>query len=125
MALTEEQKTALRLRRMKDEKILIVTNLLNGVPLWLIKQHYRMSDKEVTDLFSFVMRKVKNYLFKFSLLPVFCDTVEEAQKYKRTIFKVLPELNLEKAPVFRDIIQERVESDYVGQAFNDLRGRPR
>ncbi len=93
---TDAERAALIERRSKDERVLIYSNLLNGVPVWKLMETFHKSDKEIMDVFRLVSRAVIHYCFKRKMPPVFCDGIAVAQKHKRTILPLLTKINLDK-----------------------------
>lgn len=95
---------------------MIFANLLNGVPMEQICKDYNRSESEVMNIFSFVLRKVKSYCFersatKDALPMITAATLDEAKKHRLTCLTVLPKLNLNKDPKYRDIQIENVTPD--------------
>jgi hypothetical protein len=100
-----------------DDRALIFSNLLNGVPLWQVARDFHKTESEVNYTFAFILRKIKSYCFlrqaQRAYPPIMASTVEEAKKYRLTCFSVLPKLNLEKSAQFKDINNETVTPDNV------------
>ncbi len=101
-----------------DERALIFANLLNGVSVAQVARDFRVSEPEVMNTFSNVLRKVKSYCFlrarqKNAVPLVIASTIEEAKKYRLTCLHVLPKLNLDKAPHYKDIQGEIVTPDNI------------
>lgn len=101
-----------------DYRALIFANLLNGVPIEQICKDFDKSESEVQNIFAFVLRKVKSYCFersatKDALPMITAATLEEAKKHRITCLTVLPKLNLNKDPKYRDIQIETVTPDNI------------
>ena len=94
--MNDAEKALIVESRSKDERVLIYSNLLNGVPVWKVMETFRKSEKEVMDVFRHVSRAVVHYCFKRKMPPVFCDGIPVAQKFKRTILPLLTKVNLDK-----------------------------
>jgi len=94
--------------RLKDSRVQVVSNLLNGLPAWQVAKAFHLDAKEVESIFKFAMSKVKDYLFRYCKPPIFCDTVEQARKDRINILAILPKLNLDKEPEFKNIVIEKV-----------------
>jgi len=90
---------------------LVFSNLIKGVSVSQVAKDFRLSESEVNHIFSFVLRKIKSYVFLRKQPMVVASTLEEARRYKMTCLRVLPMLNLEKPPVFKDIQNETVTPD--------------
>lgn len=108
-----------------DDRTLIFSNLLNGVPTRQVAQTFRRSEAEVLQIFSFILRKIKNYCFlrarqKNAYPIIVASNIKEAQKYKLTCLSVLPKLNLDKAPQYKDIHSEVINPDNVMAVTRNL-----
>lgn len=109
-----------------DERTLIFSNLLNGVPARQVAEVFRKPEEEVMQIFSFILRKIKSYCFlrarqKDAYPIIVAHDVETAQAYRLTCLKVLPKLNLDTAPQFKDIQNEVVTPDNVISIASNLR----
>ena len=93
-----------------DERALIFQNLLNGVPVWRVAQEFhKSSEREVIDIFNFVLRKIRSYQFERKRPPVLAETIEQVRKhYHITCLTILPKLKLNKPPTYEKIIDEHV-----------------
>lgn len=118
------------------EEALIFSNLLNGVsPEQVAKDFRKKSVDEVLHIFNFVLRKVKSYCFlrargyidpndpnkickSYPIIPATC--IKDAQKFRLTCLTVLPLLNLDKAPMYKDIQTETVNPDNAAQVQRNL-----
>lgn len=98
-----------------DERILIFSNLLNGVSIEQVARDFKKSLDEVQRDFSYVLRKIKSYCFlrqtKKGFAPITASTIEEAKKFRLTCFSVLPNIKLDKEPQFKDIQHEIMTPD--------------
>ena len=122
--LSEEERRARESARLKDRRVLIVGNLLNGLPEWKIAEAYRCDVAEVNAVFRHAMNKLKNYLFRLRKPPIICDTIAEAKLSRAIIMGILPKLNLDSEPVFSRIIHETINGYNYKDAMHELR-RPR
>lgn len=120
LQLTPEQKVKAE-ARLKDNRALIYKNLLNGVPLWLIMQHCQMSEKDVMGVFDYVSRKIRDYLFRKCKPAIPCENIAIAQRSRLKLLAVLPNLNLDVEPTYRDIHHETVTPDNIDRKFRELR----
>ena len=98
-----------------DNRALIFSNLLNGVPMQQVAREFHKSEQEITHIFSFILRKIKAYCFvrqtQKGYVPITASTIEEAKKFRITCLTVLPNLKLDKEPQFKDIQNEIVTPD--------------
>jgi hypothetical protein len=105
-------------RRLKDERALIFTNLLNGVPVWQVARDYHRTNDEVMDVFNFVMRKIRSWCIERMERPILGTTIEEIQKSRRRCLAALPLLNLDKDPRYGKVLHEPVEVKPDGTVRN-------
>ena len=105
-----------------DDRALIFTNLLNGVPLAEVARTFRRGEKDVLDTFGFVLRKVKSYAFERRMPPVVAATVDEARRHRLLCLSVVGKLNLDKDPRYARIVTETVTGDNALTIAKDLRG---
>jgi hypothetical protein len=116
MAATREE--LLELPR-NDKRAVIYANILNAVPVWVIKQHFEMSEEDVMRLFRFVSSKLKSYIFERKLPPILCDSISDAQRNKILLLQLLPKLNLDKPPAKKVNIEHIDQRDLEG-AFRGI-----
>ena len=107
--------------RARDSRVLIVSNLLNGQTDWKVAQAFRVDVKDVKATFDYVMRKLREYLFRQCKPPIMCDTLENAKKDRVNILAILPKLNLDKEPEYKNIVNETVSTNNYKSAMHDLR----
>lgn len=108
-----------------DDRHLIFSNLLNGVPVPQVARDFHKSEAEVEQVFTHVLRKVKSYCFlrsrqKNPMPVVTASTVAEARAFRLTCLSVLPKLNLDRAPEFRDIHTETITPDNIMTVARNL-----
>ncbi len=84
-----------------DERRLIFSNLLNGVPLTDVCKAFNKTEADVRAEFSYITQKIKNYCFLKGCPAIYCDTIEDARKNRYAIFPILRVVNLDKAPQFK------------------------
>lgn len=111
--MSDERNTLMQ-ERLRDERALIYRNLLNGVPVFKVCESFHKSEPEVMQVFRYVTRKIKNYIFEKMLPPIYCDSISEAMRYKVQILQILPKLNLDKAPIYKDIGFDSIRADNFG-----------
>ena len=102
------------------DKALIFSNLIKGVPLQQVAREFKLSEEEILRVFSFVLRKIKSYVFLRQQPMVIAHDIATAQKYRLICLRVLPNLNLEKEPQFKDIQNELVNDDNVMSVARNL-----
>lgn len=95
-----------------EERKLIFSNLLNKVPLGNIAQAFNKTEAEIQADFKYIIQKVKNYCFTKGVPPIMCDSIEDAQKSRYSIFPILKVLDLDKTPEYKIITQA-----YNGEAL--------
>ncbi len=107
-----------------DTRALIFSNLLNGVPVGQVAREFKRSEREIMQIFSFILRKIKSYCFlrqTFKGYPVItAATIDEAKRYRITCLSVLPNLKLDKEPQFKDIQSEIVTPDNAMSVAKNL-----
>lgn len=86
---------------MFDERRIIFSNILNKVPLENIGKAFNKAESDLISDFAYITQKIKNYCFNNNIPPIFCDTIEEAQKNRHRIFEILPFVDLNKSPKFK------------------------
>jgi hypothetical protein len=117
---TEEERARIVAARLKDSRVLIVSNLLNGLPAWQIAQSFHTDVKEIDAIFKFVTNKVKNYLFRLCKPPIACDTVEQAKRDRINLLAILPKLNLDSRAEFANIVSETLTANNCKSIVNDI-----
>lgn len=105
---------------MQDNQKIIFSNLINGVPVPQVAQAFHTTENEVMRVFSFVLRKIKNYIFLRQLPMIVASDIESARRYQITCLQVLPKLNLSKEPEYRDIQVEVVGPDNMMTVARNL-----
>lgn len=110
---------------MSDDRALIFKNLLNGVPIQQVCRDFHKTESEVNQIFSFVLRKIKNYCWlrsatKVALPMVHAGNLEEAKKYRIQCLSVLPKLNLNKDSQYKDFHSEVITPDNALQIARNL-----
>jgi hypothetical protein len=101
----EEIKTA----RLKDDRALIFTNLLNRVPAWQVARDFHRSEPDVMNIFRFILRKIKSRLLERMEPPIVGNSIAEIRKYRITVLTILPKLNLDRDPLYKDVFHEPME----------------
>ena len=84
-----------------DERKLIFSNIINGVPLETVAQAFHKTDADVQADFDYIIQKIKNYCFINGVPAIICDSVEQARKVRFPIFAVLEVVNLDKSPIYK------------------------
>jgi len=105
----QAQRRAIMATRLNDERAIIFSNLLNGVPVWQVaRDFHKQADGEVQRIFDFILAKIKSYCFERKLPPVLGSTVAEVRQYKAICFEILPKINLDKEPMYGKIFEEKM-----------------
>ncbi len=84
-----------------EERKLIFSNLLNKVPLGNVAQAFNKTETEIQADFKYIIQKVKNYCFLNGHPAIICDSIEQAQRLRYSIFPILKSINLDKAPEYK------------------------
>lgn len=84
-----------------EERKIIFSNILNKVPVLNIAQAFNKSENEIISDFKYIIQKIKNYCFINGHPAIYCDTIEEAQREKYSIYPILNVINLDKAPIYK------------------------
>jgi hypothetical protein len=102
-------KAALMERRLKDDRALIFTNLLNGVPAWQVARDFHRSEPDVMNIFRFILRKIKSRRLERMEPPIVGNSISEIQRQRISVLTILPKLNLDKDPLYKDVFHEPME----------------
>lgn len=96
----------------EDRKI-IFQNLVNGIAPERLCVIFKCSEKEITDLFFFCIRKIKSYAFVRRLPAILVDTVAQAQNVRNRgmLIDILDKVDLDKAPLIKKVTNEFVNSN--------------
>lgn len=101
---------AIMAERLKDERALIFSNLLNGVPVWQVaRDFHKSSEQEVMDIFRFILRKIRSRRLERMEPPIVGDTIEEIRRQRIACLTALPKLNLDKDPRYKNVMHETVD----------------
>ncbi len=84
-----------------DERKLIFSNLLNGVPLDTVAQVFHKTCADVQADFNYIVQKIKNYCFLNAVPAIHCESIEQARKVRHSIFPILEVINLDKSPIYK------------------------
>lgn len=84
-----------------EERKIIFSNLLNGVPLGNVCKAFNKSESEIQADFKYIMQKVKNYCFLNGVPTIVGDSVEECRKQRHSIFPILKMVDLNKSPIYK------------------------
>src|ERR1700761_8648127 len=105
--------------RLKDERALIFSNLLNGVPVWQVARDFRKSsEQEVMNIFNFILRKIRSRRLERMEPPIVGSTIEEVRKQRVVCLTTLPKLNLDKDPRYKNVMHETVDLKTDGSIRN-------
>jgi len=99
---------------LAEERKLIFTNLLNGVPVANVAQAFhRATEAAVMDDFKYVALKIKGYMFARAMPFIPLDTVAEAMQNKFQVLDILAKVNLDVLPEFSSISANKLEDVYL------------
>jgi hypothetical protein len=109
---------AIKQARLQDSRALIFTNLLNGVPVWQVCRDFRKSESDVMNIFRFILRKIKSRRLERMEPPIVGNSIREIQTQRITVLTILPKLNLDKDPLYKDVLHEAMEIKRDGTVRN-------
>jgi len=109
---------ALMAARLQDERALIFTNLMNGVPVWQVARDFRRSEPDVMNIFRFILRKIRSRRLERMEPPIIGNTIDEVRRHRIACLMILPKLNLDKDPRYRNVMHEAVEVKNDGTIRN-------
>jgi len=110
---------ALMAKRLNDERALIFSNLLNGQEPWKVAEQFHKSLPDVMNIFNFVLRKIRSRRLERMEPPITGSSIEEIRKQRIACLTILPKLNLDKDPRFKDVRHEAVELKSNGSIRNE------
>lgn len=90
--------------RRLDVRRMVFSNLAKGVPVKHVMEHYKLSEKEVMDIFAFVAKKIRSYRFERAEPFANCDTIQAAMKNAAIVLLTLDKLNLGTDPRYSKIV---------------------
>jgi hypothetical protein len=95
--------------RLKDDRALIFSNLLNGVPVWQVCRDFHRTESDVMNIFRFILRKIKSRRLERMEPPIVGNAISEIQKQRIAVLTILPKLNLDKDPLYKNVFHEPME----------------
>jgi hypothetical protein len=104
--------------RLKDERVMIFSNLMNGVPEWKIAEQFHMSVPDVMNIFRFVLRKIRSRRLERMEPPIVGESIVEIRRQRITVLTLLPKLNLDKEPLYSKVMHEGMEVKRDGSIRN-------
>jgi hypothetical protein len=104
--------------RLKDDRALIFSNLLNGVPVWQVSRDFHRSESDVMNIFRFILRKIKSRRLERMEPPIVGSSIAEIQRQRITVLTILPKLNLDRDPLYKDVFHEPMEIKQDGTIRN-------
>jgi hypothetical protein len=105
--------------RLKDDRVLIFMNLMNGVPDWQVARDFHKSVPDVMHIFRFILRKIKSRRLERMEPPIIGNAISEIQRQRITVMTILPKLNLDKDPRYKNVLHEPVEIKKDGSIRNE------
>lgn len=103
--------------RRSDVRRLVFANLAKGVPVKHVMEAFKLSEKEVLDIFDFVSKKIRSYRFERAEPFAACDTINAAMKNAAIVLLTLEKLNLATDPKFSKV--ETAIFDPFAQGMSD------
>src|SRR5580692_9304331 len=110
---------AIKEARRNDSRALIFTNLLNGVPAWQVARDFHRSEPDVMNIFRFILRKIKSRRLERMEPPIVGNSIAEIRKQRITCLTILPKLNLDRDPLYKDVLHEPVDIKNDGTMRNE------
>lgn len=104
--------------RLLDSRALIFTNLMNGVPVWQVCRDFRKSEPDVMNVFRFVLRKIRSRRLERMEPPIIGNTIDEVRRQRIVCLTILPKLNLDRDPRYKDVLHEPVDLKNDGTVRN-------
>ena len=104
--------------RLNDERALIFTNLLNGVPVWQVARDFHRSEPDVMHIFRFIVRKIRSRRLERMEPPIVGNTIDEVRRQRIVCLTILPKLNLDRDPRYKDVFHEPVDIKSDGTIRN-------
>lgn len=83
-----------------ERRRLVITNLVNGVPVEQVMAALHLSEKDVLADFKFVTDKVRSYVFERAMPLIPCGTIPEARNNRVAVLWAVARLNLDKPALF-------------------------
>jgi len=100
---------ALKEARENDDRVLIFSNLLNDVSIEKVCKTYRRSESEVMDIFRFILRKIKSRRLERMEPMIVGNSIKEIKRQRLVVLPLLHKLNLDKDPLYKNVIHEPME----------------
>jgi hypothetical protein len=109
---------AIMAARLKDERVMIFANLMNGVPEWKIAEQFHKSVPDVMHIFRFILRKIRSRRLERMEPPIVGNSLAEIRRQRITVLTLLPRLNLDKEPHYSNVMHEGMEVKQDGTVRN-------
>jgi len=116
--MLQSDAAAIKQSRLNDDRALIFSNLLNGVPAWQVARDFHKSEPDVMHIFRFILRKIKSRRLERMEPPIVGNSISEIQKQRITCLTILPKLNLDRDPLYKDVFHEPMEIKQDGKLRN-------
>jgi len=105
----EAAKAALMERRLNDSRALIFKNLLNGVSIAQVAKDFRKSEPDVMNIFRYILRKIKSRRLERMEPMIVGNSISEIRRQRVTVLSILPKLNLDRDPLYKDVFHEPMQ----------------
>ena len=109
------RRKALMDTRLKDERAMIFANLMNGVPVWQVCRDFHKSEPDVMNIFRFILRKIRSRRLERMEPPIVGNSISEVRKQRIACLTILPKLNLDRDPLYKDVFHEPMEINSDGK----------
>jgi hypothetical protein len=117
--MTHSDAAAIMAKRLLDERALIFMNLLNGVPVWQVARDFHKSEPDVMHIFRFILRKIRSRRLERMEPPIVGNSIDEVRRQRIACLSILPRLNLDRDPLYKDVLHENVDITKDGTVRNE------
>ena len=117
--MTVSDVAAIKAARLQDERALIFTNLMNGVPIWQVARDFHRSEPDVMHIFRFILRKIRSRRLERMEPPIVGNSIDEVRRQRIACLTILPKLNLDRDPRYKDVLHEPVDFKNDGTVRNE------
>ncbi len=93
---------------MRDERKLIVANLLRGIILPSVGCTFNKTEQEIEVIFKYVLLKLKSYAFERLEPAILATDILSAQREARRLLIILEKINLDIEPVYTSVVTQKV-----------------
>lgn len=87
-----------------ERRQLVFTNLLNGLPVHVVMESFRLSEADVMADFHFVIAKIRSYRFERSIPLTPIGSIDQARAERVALLDTMRKCNLDKLPRYSRIV---------------------